>query len=129
MENLKNTVEHVEDLATLMDSQFKLPGTSINLGLDAIVGLIPVVGDTLNLGVAGYIVSRSAAAGVPKRHLTRMSWNIFIDWLIGLVPLIGDIFDVGWKANLRNARILRKHYERELARRAEVDVLPSGETV
>jgi len=124
MEKLRQTVEHVEDLAQLMDSQFTLPGTSINLGLDALIGLIPVIGDTLNLGVASYIVSRAANAGAPKRHLIRMSWNVFIDWLIGLVPLIGDIFDIGYKANLRNAHLLRRHYERELARRPDVEVLP-----
>ena len=123
-DRLLETVEHVESLAELMDSQFALPGTKIRLGLDALVGLIPGIGDTLNLGVAGYIVSRAWAAGVPKRKLVRMSWNIFIDWLIGLVPLIGDLFDVGWKANLRNAAVLRKHYERELARRPDVEILP-----
>ena len=124
MDRLLKTVEHVEDLAQLMDSQFKLPGTGITLGLDALVGLIPAVGDTLNLGVAGYIVARAAKAGVGKATLLRMSWNIFIDWLIGLVPIIGDLFDVGWKANLRNARLMRRHYEKELARRPEIEVPP-----
>ena len=125
-DRLRETVEHVESLAQLMDSQFTLPGTKIRLGLDALVGLIPGIGDTLNLGVAGYIVSRAYAAGMPKRKLVQMSWNIFIDWLIGLVPLIGDLFDVGWKANLRNAAVLRRHYERELARRPDVEVIPPG---
>ena len=123
-DRLRETVEHVESLAQLMDSQFALPGTKIRLGLDALVGLIPGVGDTLNLGVAGYIVARAKGAGVPTHKLAQMSWNIFLDWLIGLVPLIGDLFDVGWKANLRNAAVLRRHYEKELARRPAMEVLP-----
>jgi len=121
---MRAAVEHVEELARLMDSQFALPGTKIRLGLDALVGLIPGIGDTLNLGVSGYIVSRAMAAGTPKRHMSKMLFNIFIDWLIGLVPLIGDLFDVGWKANLKNAAVMRKHYERELARRPAVEVIP-----
>ena len=124
LEKMRLAVEHVEGLAQLMDSQFALPGTRIRLGLDAIVGLIPGIGDTLNLGVAGYIVSRAVAAGTPKRHLARMLFNILVDWLIGLVPLVGDLFDVGWKANLRNAAVMRGHYERQLGKRPAAEVLP-----
>ena len=124
LERMRQAVEHVEGLAQLMDSQFALPGTRIRLGLDAIVGLIPGIGDTLNLGVAGYIVSRAHLAGTPKRHLARMLFNIFTDWLIGLVPLVGDLFDVGWKANLRNAAVMRAHYERQLGKRPAAEVLP-----
>ena len=122
LERMRRAVEHVEDLAQLMDSQFALPGTPIRLGLDALVGLIPGIGDTLNLGVAGYIAVRARRAGLPKRHTGRMLFNIFIDWLIGLVPVIGDLFDVGWKANLRNAQLLRRHYEREVARSGGVEI-------
>ena len=97
-----------------MDSKFQLPGTKINLGLDTIIALIPGIGDTVGLGVAGYIVMRGAQIGVDKHKLAAMSVNIFIDWLIGLIPIIGDLFDVGWKANNRNAQIIRQHYEDSL---------------
>lgn len=113
---LQRTVEHVENLARLMDSRFTLPGTRIQLGLDALVGLVPGIGDTASLGVAGYIAAQARAAGLPRRHTARMAGNIFLDWLIGLVPVVGDLFDVGWKANLRNAALLRAHYERERAK-------------
>lgn len=108
------TVESVEAIAKLMDSQFKLPGTSIPIGLDTLIGLIPGIGDTVGLGVAGYIVMRGAQIGVPKRKLSLMGFNIGVDWLIGCVPVIGDLFDVGWKANNRNAQIIREHFEDNL---------------
>ncbi len=104
----EQTVEHVENLARLLDSQFGIPGTKIRLGLDTIIGLVPGIGDTISLGIASYIVLQSARIGVRKRTLLQMTFNIALDWLIGLVPLIGDIFDVGWKSNLRNAALLRK---------------------
>lgn len=113
-------VESVEALARLMDSQFTIPGTSFPIGLDTVIGLIPGVGDTIGLGVAGYIVMRGAQMGVPKRHLSVMGFNIGVDWLIGCVPVIGDLFDVGWKANNRNAQIIREHFETHL----RVEILP-----
>ena len=119
----ETTVESIEALASLMDSQFQLPGTKINLGLDTIIGLIPGIGDTVGLGVAGYIVMRGAQMGVPKHKLAGMGANIFVDWLIGTIPIIGDLFDVGWKANNRNARIIREHYEENL--RTEI-IPPEG---
>lgn len=106
-------LEHIEKLAKMMDSQFALPGTQIRLGIDTLIGLIPGIGDTLSLGIAGYIVAHSAKMGVKKRTLTKMGYNIFVDWLIGLVPLIGDIFDVGWRGNNRNAALLRRSLEVE----------------
>jgi len=57
---------------------------------------------------------RGAQMGVPKHKLAGMGANIFVDWLIGTIPIIGDLFDVGWKANNRNARIIREHYEENL---------------
>lgn len=112
--NPETTVESIEALASLMDSKFQLPGTKINLGLDTIIGLIPGIGDTVGLGIAGYIVMRGAHIGVPKHKLAAMGANIFVDWLIGLIPIIGDLFDMGWKANNRNAQIIREHFEENL---------------
>ncbi len=104
-------VKSVESLARLMDSRFSLPGTEIKLGLDTLIGFLPGIGDTIGLGISAYIISRAAQIGVPKSKLTAMGFNIFIDWLIGLVPVIGDLFDWGWKANNRNAAIMREYFE------------------
>lgn len=128
LEDHEKIVQHIEHLATLMDSQFRLPGTKINLGLDTIVGLIPGIGDTASLGVAGYIVMQAARLKPPKRKLFHMSFNIFMDWLIGLVPIIGDIFDVGWKANNRNAKMMRELHEHRKAT-APIDVTPPNSRV
>ncbi|MGB3456857.1 MAG: DUF4112 domain-containing protein [Litorimonas sp.] len=109
-------LERVESLAKTMDAAFNIPGTNIPIGLDTIVGLVPAVGDTASLGVAGYIASHGIGLKAKKRHFARMGVNIFLDWLIGLVPLIGDLFDIGWRGNLRNAALLRRITEERWAR-------------
>ena len=114
---------HLESLAKLMDAQFNIPLLPIPIGLDTIVGLIPGIGDTVSLGVAGYIVVGAHKIDVPKRHLTQMGGNIFIDWVIGLVPIIGDLFDVGWRGNLRNVKIARQHLEERWARERSAAIL------
>jgi hypothetical protein len=106
----------LESLAKLMDAQFNIPLLPIPIGLDTIVGLVPGIGDTISLGVAGYIVAGAHRINMPASHLTRMGGNIFIDWLIGLVPVIGDIFDVGWRGNMRNVKIARSHLEERWAK-------------
>ncbi len=107
-ETVQPALNRLEALADLMDARFQIPGLPFRFGLDAIIGLIPVLGDTVNLTVSGYIVAEAVRLGARKRDLVRMLFNIFIDWLIGLVPIIGDIFDVTWKGNLRNIEILKK---------------------
>lgn len=103
-------IRAIENLAALMDSQFKFPGTQIPLGLDTLIGLIPGIGDTIGLSVAGYIIVQSSKLGLPKYKTIQMIFNSVIDWLIGTIPLIGDLFDWGWRANNRNAAILRDHF-------------------
>ncbi|GLQ21153.1 DUF4112 domain-containing protein [Algimonas porphyrae] len=105
-------LERIERMAQTMDAAFTIPGTSIPLGVDTLVGLVPGIGDTLSLGIAGYIASQGLSLGARKRHMTQMASNIFIDWLIGLVPVIGDLFDIGWRGNLRNAALLRRLTEK-----------------
>lgn len=105
----------LESLADLMDTRFKVPFLPIPIGLDTIVGLIPGIGDTISLGVSGFIVAGSHRLDVPKRHLTLMGGNMAIDWIIGLIPIIGDLFDIGWKGNIRNVKIARAHLEKRWA--------------
>ncbi|EIE50529.1 uncharacterized protein DUF4112 [Salipiger aestuarii] len=94
-----------------MDRAFRLPFTRIRLGWDSIIGLVPGVGDTLALAPAAWIVSQAHQAGAPRHILGQMGVNIGIDWVIGLLPLIGDLLDVGYKANTRNAALLRTWVE------------------
>lgn len=114
----RETLAKLQQLSLLMDKAFAIPGTNIRFGVDSIVGLVPVIGDTLAVAVSGYIYSFAKQAGVPGRKRMRMVWNILIDWLVGLVPLLGDIFDVGFKANVRNVNIITRHVESQ--RSAEI---------
>ena len=109
---IEERIVHIESLAKMMDSQFSIPGTQLELGIDTLIGLIPGIGDTISLGIAGYIVLHAHRLGVGKATLSHMLYNIFIDWLIGLVPIIGDFFDMGWKGNNKNAVLLRSAMER-----------------
>lgn len=104
-------IEKLERLARLMDSQFKIPGTDMRMGLDGLLGFIPGIGDTATMLVSAYIIHKARQHGAHPALLTRMGYNVFIDWLVGLVPLVGDIFDVSWKANLRNVELLKAHLQ------------------
>ncbi len=105
-------LDRLDRLAERMDSAFRIPGTKITLGWDSILGFVPGVGDTLALGPAAYMLYSARRMGAPKRVLARMAVNSGIDWAIGLVPLAGDIFDIGFKANRRNARLVRRYFEK-----------------
>ena len=111
IDRIEAYVMRVERLANLMDSQFNIPGVPVKLGLDTIIGLIPGLGDTIGLGVSTYIISQAARVDVSREVLSKMMFNVGLDWLVGLVPIIGDLFDWGWKANNRNAALLRAHWD------------------
>lgn len=106
-------IDQLEVLAQILDSAFTIPGTKINFGVDSLIGLIPVLGDTISLAISGFIMSYAKQINLPKHKIWQMRFNVFMDWLIGLVPLIGDLFDVGWKANKRNVKIMRDHIEKQ----------------
>ncbi|SDG05523.1 DUF4112 domain-containing protein [Thalassobaculum litoreum] len=107
---LNRELDRLDGLADLMDSRFRLPRTSIRFGLDALVGLIPGVGDGLVTLPAFYILARAHRLGAPTSLLVRMAANVGIDFLIGAIPLIGDLLDVGYRANRRNVALLREHF-------------------
>jgi hypothetical protein len=96
-------------LAYWLDDRFRIPGTRRRIGFDGLLGLVPGIGDTATALIASYIVLEAARLGVPKAMLARMLANVGIDYVIGLVPLVGDLADFAWKANRRNARMLRDH--------------------
>ncbi|MHB1745106.1 MAG: DUF4112 domain-containing protein [Acidobacteriaceae bacterium] len=103
--------ENLDMLSHVLDDWLRIPGTSIRFGLDAIVGLVPGIGDVLG-GLASCILLVAAwFRGVPYVTLIRMSVNVGIEVLVGSVPLLGDAFDVAWKANRRNFKLLTRHVE------------------
>jgi hypothetical protein len=99
----------IDTLATLLDSAFVVPGTGIRFGLDAIVGLVPGVGDFVMSLVSLYIVHEARQLGAPIHLLVRMIANIAVDGIVGSAPIAGDIFDVMWRANRRNMALLHNH--------------------
>jgi hypothetical protein len=101
--------EEVELLARWMDNVFEIPGTGIRFGLDALIGLVPALGDVITSFVSMYILRVAARRGVPRVVLLRMSANLAIDYVLGSVPVVGDAFDVYWKANIKNVELLKRH--------------------
>ena len=89
-----------------MDDLIRVPGLGWRFGLDAIVGLIPGLGDTATSLVSFYILGSAVRYGVPKVTLLRMGMNLGIDYLVGSLPFVGDVFDAWWKSNQRNVALL-----------------------
>ena len=103
-------------LAQSMDSAFTLPIIGVRMGWDSILGLVPVVGDTIALLPSAYIMKESHRMGAPKSVLARMAVNAGVDYVIGSMPLVGDLFDIGWKSKLRNVDLLERHLQKEAAK-------------
>lgn len=98
----------LDDLARYLDGLFRVPGTGWRFGLDALIGLIPNVGDTLTMLPSFYILFAGVRYGVPKITLLRMAFNIGVDYLVGSIPVLGDAFDFVWKANQQNMKLIRE---------------------
>jgi hypothetical protein len=103
----------IERLVDMLDSWFAIPGTSVRVGLDSIVGLIPGVGDVVMLLASLHVVERLSRLGLPVTVRLRMYANVLIDFAVGAIPVLGDIFDVAFKANVRNLTLARRHLSLE----------------
>ena len=106
-------VARLDALATLLDTAFILPGTNVRFGFDALIGLVPGIGDAITTAISLYIVHEARQLGAPPHLILRMLANVVVDGLVGAVPLVGDAFDVLWRANRRNVRLLREWLARE----------------
>ena len=111
------SLQRLEQLAHLMDSAFLVPGINRRVGLDAVIGLVPILGDIAGMAIASYIVYEAKRLGAPRWLVWRMMGNVAIDGAVGSVPLAGDLLDAAFKANRRNVRLLRRHLERKGALR------------
>lgn len=112
----------VEALARVMDSMVAIPGTNIRLGVDAILGLIPVIGDVISHTISSYIIWEARRLGVSRWTMTRMISNSMTDFAIGIVPIIGDALDVAFRANMRNLALLKAEMERKGLGRPTIDL-------
>jgi hypothetical protein len=111
-------LEHLRTVSRLLDSAFSIPGTRYRFGLDALIGLVPGLGDAVGAIFSGYLILQASRVGAPRSVLARMIANVAIDTVVGWVPVLGDLFDVGWKANTRNLAILEQHLQQPVAARA-----------
>ena len=106
-------VKRLEAVAKLLDIAFILPGTKVRYGVDGIIGLIPVVGDIIATALSLWVVREARALGAPWHLTARMLGNVAIQGVVGTVPVAGDAFDVLFRANMRNARLLRRWLDRQ----------------
>jgi hypothetical protein len=118
-DRLQHRREQLQRLAWLLDSSIAVPGTRFTFGVEALLGLIPFLGDAAGVLLSSYILLEAARMGAPKALVFRMAVNVAIEGIVGAVPLLGDIFDAAWKANQRNVRLLEAHFGEP--KRATVD--------
>lgn len=102
----------VEMMERLLERSFTIPGTNYPVGLDALVGLVPVLGDIVTTAMGAYIVWEARNLGIPKWKLARMGANVLFDTAIGAIPLVGDAADFLFRSNSRNLKIIRKHLDK-----------------
>lgn len=112
---LEASLSRLERVATLTDSRFRIPVIGVRFGLDAIIGLVPVVGDAIGAMISLSLFVEATRLGAPWRLRVRMLLNIGFDFLVGLVPFVGDIADVAFKANTRNIALLRQWISAQLS--------------
>ncbi len=102
----------IEALEKLLEGVFIIPGLNRRVGLDAIVGLLPVAGDAITAAMGLYLVWEARNLGLPKWKLWGMAGNVGVDALLGAVPLAGDLFDFLYRSNTRNLKIIKRHLDK-----------------
>lgn len=114
-------------VARMLDDLVRIPGTNITLGADALLGLVPGVGDAATTAMAGIILVDAIRAGVPLPVLARMVSNCCLDALVGQIPMVGDVADIGFRSNRMNLRLLEKAVaDPERVRRSSVAYLAAA---
>ena len=106
----------LDGLASLMDNQFRIPGTNYRFGLDSLLGIVPGAGDIAGLGVSLALFGVMFKKGAGPLVILQMLGNIILDAMVGVIPFVGDIFDFGFKANKRNVDLLKKYYSEDKKR-------------
>ena len=106
--DFRTHLKRVDHFARLMDARFRIPFTPFTVGVDGLIGLLPGVGDAVSFVLALYPLFEAARMKVGRGLMIQMFLNIAIDTVVGSIPLIGDLFDIGFKANIRNAKLLKE---------------------
>ncbi|PAL23602.1 DUF4112 domain-containing protein [Sphingopyxis sp. GW247-27LB] len=104
--------KRVETLEILLERSFTIPGINRPVGLDAIVGLVPVVGDVITAVMGAYLIWEARNLGMPQWKIWRMMGNLGVDTALGAIPLVGDAFDLFFRSNSRNLKIIKRHLDK-----------------
>ena len=104
--------KRIEAMEHLLERSLVVPGTKYPIGLDTIIGFVPVLGDIVTAAMAAYIVWEAKNLGLPRWKLWRMMGNVAIDSAVGAVPIVGDAFDIVYRSNTKNLRIVKKHLDK-----------------
>ena len=102
----------IEAIEQLLERSFVIPGTKLPVGLDSVVGLIPIVGDAIAAALGAYLLWEAKNLGLPKWKLWRMAGNIAFDTAVGAVPVAGDLFDFAFRSNSRNLKLVKRHLDK-----------------
>ncbi len=107
-------LERLQKLSKLLDNQYRIPGTPIRFGWDAILGLVPIAGDVVGFALSAWLVQQAIRAGAPRFLIVEMLGNLGIELVGGSIPVIGDAFDIYWKSNIKNIELLEQYLLKEL---------------
>ncbi len=110
--DLASVRRRVEAMEAMLEGMFVIPGIRRRVGLDSLIGLVPVVGDVATAAMGAWIVWEARNIGLSKWQLTRMAANVGVDTLVGAIPFAGDLFDFLYRSNSRNLRIIRRHLDK-----------------
>ncbi len=102
----------IEAMEKLLERSMTIPGTRIPVGLDSVLGLIPIVGDAIAAALGAYLLWEAKNLGLPKWKLWRMAGNIAFDTAVGAVPVAGDLFDFAFRSNSRNLKLVKRHLDK-----------------
>jgi len=102
---------HLQRWVWLLDEAIRIPIINVRIGLDGIIGFVPVIGDFAGVALSSVVFAQAVWLRAPRKVLTHMGRNIVTDFVLGLVPVLGDVFDVAWRANRRNLNLLEEWLE------------------
>ena len=112
-ESRRAGLKRIDVLSKLFDTAFVMPGTNIRFGVEAIMRLVPGIGDAAASALSCYLLYEAHRLDVPTPIFARLVANVAIEGVVGAIPVLGDLFDVGFRANRRNVKILKEYFEAE----------------
>jgi len=102
----------IEAMERLLENSFTVPGVNYRIGLDSVVGLVPVVGDFVTAAMGMWLVWEAKNLGLPKWKLWRMTGTVAVDTAIGAIPFVGDAFDFLFRSNTKNLKVIKRHLDK-----------------